>query len=451
MPERLVIHPLNRSTHPVRIELWVESGRVVKAKAGTTNYWDFSKILRGKDPLDALQLTQRSGSSDFISHSVAAARALEYLAQKQIPENAQLSRNILLAFEIIYGHITHFYQTVLPDYVLFPEHGPFTSGAGDFRVPAGDRDIVVRNAWRAFEIRRSIHQLIALTGGKAPHICAVVCGGVTNTPDVHTLLKINSILGEVAGFVNNEYNHDLEQVEKAYPEYFNTGAGLKTFLSVGEFPQKKNRKFLVSAGVGNFTETETLDKRLLSIDFTGSYFEIVGDEDATWSEEFNPSPGKPGAYSWVKGVVYRDKPLETGALARMCLSGRTEVTVLGDRLLSVFGRLRARLEECKILLKYTEEWLGQLNPGSFPAEQVNLPDDGEVFGMAESPQGAVIHYVSIKDGKIHRYLVLDANSWNLCPGIRSGQNGPLEQALIGLNVRPGVVPIDVLRTARSFI
>jgi len=451
VPEKLVIQPLNRGTNPVRLELWVESGKVVKAKAGTTYYWDFSKILRGKDPLDALQLTQRSGSSDFISHSVAAARALEELAQKQIPENAHLSRSILTAFEMIYGHITHFYQNVLPDYVPFPEHGPFSAGAGDFRVPAGNGDIVVRNVWRAFDIRRSIHQVMALIGGKAPNICAVVCGGVTYTPDVLTLVKINSVLGEIAAFVNNEFTHDLEQVEKAYPEYFITGAGLGTFISVGEFTQKKNRDFLLSAGVGNITGNMTLDMSALSIDCTGSKFEPAGGEGASWAGDFNPSPGKPGGYSWVKGVVYKDKPLETGALARMCLSGRTEVTGLGNRAVSVLGRLRARLEESKILLKYTEEWLGQLNPGNFPAEQVTLPDDGEAFGMAESPQGAVIHYTSIKDGKISRYLVLDASAWNLCPGTRGGQNGPLEQALIGLNVRSGVVPIDILRTARSFI
>lgn len=426
MARRLVIHPLNRGHQPVRLELQVEGGRIVDAKAGTAYYWDVSALLKGQEPFDALQIAQRSGGVDFVSHVLAAARALEKLAEQQIPDNAMFSRNVLLALDIIYGHITHFYQTVLPAYA-------------------------VSSVWQALEARREIHQLMALIAGKAPHISAVVAGGVTYIPDRSALVKIDSILKKIARFVDNQYSKDLEQVEKAYPEYFQTGGGHGRFLAVGEFPQKNPGRPLFSAGFGSLDGISAPDLKHISIDCTGSKYEAEGESGTSFSMGLKPSPAKAGAYSWVKGAVYRGKTYETGALARLIISGHAEMTGLGARAASVFGRLRARLQECKILLEHTEEWLEQLDPELIPAERIELPAEGEAFGMAEASGGAIVHYLLIKKGKIHRYNILDADSWNLCPGTGNGEKGPLEQALTGLQVGSGDLPAEVIRVARSFI
>ncbi|MCL5935631.1 MAG: nickel-dependent hydrogenase large subunit [Firmicutes bacterium] len=444
----VVVHPLNRGIRPIRIELDTDGGKVVGAKAGTTYYWDFANTLKGKDPMDAIQLTQRTSGLDFVAHATAIVRALEEIAAVQLTGIAVLTRNVLLGLDIVYGHITHFYSNVLPDYIPFPEEGPFYNVAGDFRLPPGVRDSMIKNMWRAFEIRQLIHNIMAVLSGKAPHICSVIMGGVTRAVTGAEIVRINSVLKEVAGFVNHEYYNDLVQIEQVYGQYFNIGGGAGNLLTVGEFPRDKAGNCLFSAGV-NF-QAARFNKKLISMDFTGAWFEAEGTWEGPLAATLKPKPDKPGGYSWVKGALYGNKTCEVGPLARMALTGNAQITGLGKRAMSVLGRYRARLEECKVLLIQIIGWLEQINPGEKPAEHTEMPEEGEAIGVAEASQGSVVHYVSIKKGKIDKYNVLDAYSWNLCPNTREGLKGPMEQALTGLVVTGPEVTADVLRVARSF-
>lgn len=450
MAEKIVIHPLNRGIRPVRLELLAEAGRVIEAKAGTTYYWDFSSTLNAKDPLDALQLTQRSSGLDFVAHAVAAARALEEIAGVGLSDTARLSRNILLALDIVYGHVTHFYQTMLPDYIPYPGTSPFYTTQGDYRIPPGPRDLMIRNMWRSFEIRQLIHAIMAVMGGKAPHLCSVVFGGVTKKINEAEAVKISSMLKEVAQFVAGEYSEDFGRIEGSYGQYFGFGGGAGSLLTVGEFPLKKTTEYMVPAKISVNNMAAALDKKLISMDCTRSWFKVQNGTEGASGEQTTPSPGKAGGYSWVKGAVYKNKTYEVGALARMMLAGRSDVTGLGSRAVSALGRCRARLEESKWLLNESTNWLSQLDPKDKAAAPVNLPEEGEAMGTAEASSGAVIHMVSLKEGKIHGYNVLDSFSWNLCPNTREGQKGPLEQALTGLGaIGPGI-PFEILRAARSF-
>ena len=446
MAERLVIHPLSRGIRPIRLELQIEAGKITDAKAGTTYYWDFSGTLQGKDPLDALQLTQRNSGLDFVAHAAAAARALEEIGQAQLSDTTYLSRNILLALDMIYGHITHFYQNVLPDYIPYPQGGPFNPTVGDFLVPTGAKDSMIRNMWRAFDIRQTIHRMISILAGKAPHLCSIVFGGTTRHPSVSELIRTDSYLKELTAFINNEYSSDVRQIETVYAQYFNIGAGKGNLLSAGEFTWKNSSLFMPGT---NFSTAE-MNKKKVSIDCTGSWFNTDGEGEAGLASLYKPAPDKSGAYSWTKGAVYDNVPCEVGALARMIVARNSAVTGLGPRAQSVLGRHRARLEESRLLVGKISEWLEAFNPLDNTTVDIELAEEGEAIGTAEASNGTVIHYISIKDGRIDKYNVLDSYSWNLCPVTRGGQNGPMAQALLGLNAQGTVISPDILRVARSF-
>jgi hydrogenase large subunit len=426
----------------------IEAGKVIDAKVGTTYYWDFSGTLQGKDPLDALQLTQRSSGLDFVAHAAAAARALEEIGKTQLSDSTYLSRNILLALDMIYGHITHFYQIALPDYISYPQGGPFNPTAGDFRISAGVKDLMIKNMWRAFDIRQNIHRMTAILAGKAPHICSIVFGGKTKHPDIENLIRINSYIKELAAFINNEYSNDVKQIETAYAQYFNIGASNGNLLSVGEFPWKNRTKYLLPSGT-SFSPAE-LNKKMISIDCIRSWFDTDGGGEENLASVFKPAPEKSGAYSWAKGALYNNIPCEVGALARMTVARNTAVTGLGPRAQSVLGRYRARLEESRLLVGKISDWLETFDPLDKTTVSIELPDEGEAIGAAEASNGTVIHYISIKDGRIDKYNVLDSYSWNLCPITRGGQNGPMASALLGLNAQGPFVTPEILRVARSF-
>lgn len=446
----LVIHPLNRGIRPIKVVLDTNYSEVTNCQATTTYYWDFAKLLRGKNPLDAIQLTQRSNGIDYVAHAIAAARALEEMAQVKVPVNAQIIRNLLLALETIYGHITYFYQNVLPDYIPYPGSGVLNESDGDFRISSGIQDVIMSHVWNSYEIRRDIHGLISILGGKAPHICSIIPGGVTKSLGSIDLVKAKSIIKDVTRFINQDFSYDIWQIKKTYAEYFHIGRGCGRLLTLGEFPQKDN-SLQISPRTFNGSEIAEASKNQISVECTYSWFEAeAGSTEKTVSSKYKPIPGKTGAYSWMKGLVYDKQTYETGALARMYLTGNKVITDLGKGAISVMGRYRARLEECARLVEFAAAWLEQLDLKEKAVVELEIPSEGQAVGVAEGSVGPVVHYVSLGNEKINNYNVFDSLSWNLCPTSQSGQFGPLEQSLVGMSIPNGKYPVSIYRIARSF-
>ena len=450
MAELLVIHPLNRGIRPIRLELGTDFGKVISAKAGTTYYWDFEKTLRGKDPLDAIQLTQRCSGMDFISHAAAAVRALEGIAGVSVPPNARLVRNILLALDMIYGNLAHFYQNAVPDYVPLKAGDAEHTLDRDYRIPPAVAERIAANVWKALEIRSLIHSMTGIVAGKAPHICNIVFSGITRKLNIADILKLTSILGEVGRFINNKYAVDLEDLEKAYPDCYNVGKGEGRLLTVSEFPGNRPGEYLISGSVRTGSGNQMLDTDLITVDCAGSWFETAGSGSNSPAGPFRTSPDKAEGYSWVKGALYDKKTCEVGAVARMLLSGNPVISRMGARAFSVMGRFRARFEETKELVTKISAWIDEYQPDGPLTAESEMPEEGQGVGAAEASQGSVIHYVSLSDGKIETYNAMDSFSWNLCPQTADNSLGPLEQSLVGLTVANPENPIEVLRVARSF-
>lgn len=447
----IVINPLNRCTRPLKIVFNNHGNKAKAAEVSTTYYWDHAKMLRGKDPLDAILLTQRTSGTDFISHAVAAARALEEIAQTKIPGNAQIIRNILLGLEIIYGHITHFYQYVLPDYIPVTRTGHPNGVDVDYRISPAIVQNMITHIWSSFEVRRNIHSLMALIGGKAPHVCNITAGGVSKALSEPELIRAKSMLRQVSEFINREYAHDIWQLKVTYTDFFYIGGGEGRLLTVGEFPQKDKADLYIKPKATDDKGATSLEKSLIAVEYSGSYFDaIAASGDNSLKNQFRPVPDKAGGYSWTKGIVYSKKTYETGALARLYLSGNKIITDLGSNAVSVMGRLRARLEECTRLSEQMAGWIDQLKPKEPVASEVEIPEKGEAISFSESSGGSVIHYVSIDNGKINQYNIFDSYSWNVCPTANEGQRNPIEQAITGINIRNNQYPIQVFRAVRSF-
>lgn len=445
----IVIHPLNRGLKPLKIVLHNHGTRIKAAEVGTTYYWDQTKILRGNDPLDATQLAQRASGVDFIAHAVAAARAVEEIAQVKIPANARVIRNILLGLDIIYGHLTHFYHTALPDYIPYPGMGTPKNRDDDYRVPSDAVQLITTHIWRSYEVRRTIHGLMALMGGKAPHVCNIMAGGVTRGLSETEFIKAKSMLKEISDFINKEYSYDLWQIKQAYGDYFYIGRGEGRLLTVGEFPQQENAVFYITPRVQTETGTENVNENLMTVEYATSFFEPEISKDNLLKTRYKPVPGRAGGYSWVKGIVYNKMPYETGALARMLLSGNKTINELGKGAISVMGRYRARLEESTRLIEQMAVWLDELNLKERTMAEFEVPETGEAISYAEASGGAVVHYVSLKKGKIDNYNIFDSYSWNVCPTTKEGYRNVIEQALMGIEL-PLNGHVPVYRVARSF-
>lgn len=452
MAGRFVIHPLNRGVRPIKIVIQNDGGKVSGVEAGTTFYWDFAKSLRGKSPLDAIHFTQRLSGDDFVSHALASTRALEEIVQVKIPLSARIIRNIMLGLQIIYCHITHFYQSVLPDYIMYPGAENLSDISADFRMGKEVTKTIMGHVWYSFEIRRSIQQIFAIISGKAPHVTSIITGGLTRNLTGTDILTIQSIHKQITDFINNEYTYDIYHMKKAYSDTFNIGRNNGRLLAVGEFPQKDKDDYMWPASVIKDAQLEKFDSTKITIECTGSWYEpeLGGNYDNPLDLRLKTLPDKPGGYTWIKGALYDKETYEVGALARMMAAENKNITDLGVSAYSVMGRYRARLEECYILSGKIKEWVGMINPKEKAVVKVSLPDKGKAVGVAESAGGPIIHFVSLDGGKIVNYNVLDALSWNLCPTTTQGQRGPLEQALLELPVPNAGIPVVINRVARSF-
>ena len=179
-------------------------------------------------------------------------------------------------------------------------------------------------------------------------------------------------------------------------------------------------------------------------------------------------------YSWIKAPRYADDPMETGALARLLVAygaGNSYVrnAVDGvafkldagiDALFSTTGRIVARALEAQMVMARTAEFLRELvaNLAQGDLALVNLeawdmarwPSQASGFGLAEGPGGAVGHWLTIRDGRIADYQIVDGSTWNGSPRDNRGRPGACEQALVGTPVADPNRPLEVLRTVHSF-
>ena len=442
----ITIDPVARIEGHLKIALEIEGGKVVDARSSGTLFRGFEIILKGRDPRDAQQLTQRACGICSASHATAASLTLESAFRVRPPSNARIIRNLVTGANFLQSHILHFYLLAALDYFVGPEKPPFIPRAkGDYRLSKQMNKEYLDHYLKAMEVRRKIHEMIAIFGGKIPHHISFVPGGVTEKPTVDRIASYLWRLRESIDFIENIYVPDVLRLADVYKDYSKIGRGYGNLLSYGAFDlDNRGRRKLFKRGLLTGGKIERMNKEKITEDVRYSWYETKTSGKNPKDSDTLPSLGKPGAYSWLKAPRYAGKAYELGPLARMWVNGDYRKGI------SVMDRHVARALETKKIARAMEEWVLQLRPGRRVYVPSKVPKSAQGIGLTEAPRGALGHWIKISKSRIARYQVVTPTNWNCSPRDDRGKHGPMERALIGMPVADPGNPIELMRIIRSY-
>lgn len=306
MSERIVVDPVTRIEGHLRIEAQMnaEESSIASAYSSGTMVRGLEKILLGRDPRDAWAFAQRICGVCTLVHGMASVRAVEDALDYEIPANAQLIRNLMIAAQYVHDHVMHFYHLHALDWVdvvsaLSADPGKTSvlaqslsnypkSSPGYFRdtqaklqnfVNSGQLGIFAQGYWghpayklppeanlmavahylEALAWQRDVAKLHAIFGGKNPHPNFLV-GGVPCAIDLNSdsainakrLAQVQAIIEQIQMFVDQVYVPDTLAIASFYREWAFQGEGIGNFMTYGDFPASginANGDYLVPSGV----------------------------------------------------------------------------------------------------------------------------------------------------------------------------------------------------------
>jgi hydrogenase large subunit len=323
MSKRITIDPITRIEGHLRIDFEVENGKVSKAWSSAQMWRGIEKILIGRDPRDAWVFTQRFCGVCTTVHAISSIRSLENALKVEVPLNAQLIRNIIIAQHSVQDHIVHFYHLSALDWVditsalqadpkkaasiaqslsdwpgnsvtefkavkekltAFVKTGKLgIFGSGYWGHPAMKLSpeinlIATAHYLKALDYQKKASQAVAVLGGKDPHIQNLCLGGVATALNMDGMAAINmeriaqlkALMTETRDFVKNVLFNDVLAISSMYKEWFKYGRGVDNYLAVPEFPlDAKMTKFDMNGGIihdgdlSKFTKVSSYDDRAI--------------------------------------------------------------------------------------------------------------------------------------------------------------------------------------------
>ena len=474
--------------------------RVTSAHCEGEMFRGFEQILRGRDPLDAQQIVQRICGVCPISHGIASCQAQEMAYGIKPTPNGRILRNLILGANYLQSDILHFYLLSALDFIdvtavlkyngsdrklravrSWVQNGLAQKAQGMSVYPAApflpryevpyleDTQIncdFIAHYVEALEVRRIAHEMAAVFGARLPHSTALVPGGCTQAPVEERILTYRSRLKQIQEFVESIYFPDVVAAAKAFPGYWDIGAGYGNLLAYGVFEMDETGNRFYGPGVLMDGKWEALDINRIS--------EEVGYSKFSSPTKLHPAqgqttadPGKANAYTWLKAPRYNGQPMEVGPLARLLVNyyspkpgpGVVKKDVDGalqslgvpdGKMVSVLGRHLARAFEARWLSQQMFKWLDELDMAAPPARDFDIPATGSGYGLVEASRGALGHWITIADHKIKNYECVVPTTWNCSPRDDAGKPGPVEKALEGVVVGDPDQPIEVGRVVRSF-
>ena len=541
--KRISIDPITRIEGHLRIDCEIENGVVTNAWSSGTMWRGMENIVKGSDPRDAWMIMQRICGVCTTVHAIMSVRAVEDALGAKVPVNAQYIRNMILSAHSMHDHIVHFYQLSAMDWVditaalnadpdkaaemlkgvstwglnsanefhnvqnkikSLVESGQLGIFANGYfghpamKLPPEVNLIAVAHYLQALECQRDCNRIVALLGGKTPHIQNLAIGGVANPINLDSqsvlnlerLMFVKSYIDRLNDFVTQVYRVDAAIIAAYYPEWLNLGKTSGNYLSVPEYPiDGDNSKFALTGGyIENFDIstfrpiTQQKDEFVVKgIKESGKHAWYEDDEPLEpWAGLTRPKYTgwqDEGKYSWVKAPSFYGKVVEVGPLAYlMCnlanenkdtlhhfnhikglyekLSGNT---LSVDHLHSTLGRIIARTVHCCVLNNILEQqWkllVDNIGTGDTVAYlKTDIPQTGEFkgVGFGEVPRGMLSHWVVVKNGKIENYQAVVPSTWNAGPRNQNDEMGPYELSIIGTPIADPTKPLEVVRTIHSF-
>ncbi len=444
--QRIMFSPVTRLSGLLSVEVMVEQGRVVEANASGTMFRGYEWIMRNRHVTDAVYLTQRICGICSLAHGAMASYLLDELFANELSENAQYLRNVMFGADFLQNHIRHFYLFSLPDFVRMPDSPPYHGqNLTDSRLNPEDNRRLVGNYFEAIKAGQHSHEILALFGGKAPHQHSLVHGGVAVAPTADKINRALALLDSINDFVTTRLMPDTELIARVYSDYFHIGVTPRRLLSFGLFKfGPHNEQDLWRGGVLNDNQFNAPRLELIKEEITSSWYATQADPGAD-TQELEPAPHKPGAYTWIKSVSYAGQPYETGPLARMIMNGFYQGGT------STMDRIYARSLETLLITRLMREWLLKLQPGPAPLKQNAEPVKNEVVVTTDAMRGALLHSARIANEQVERYNIITPTVWNFSPKDQHGWRGPVEYALVDTSIPRADMLFTILgRTVRSY-
>jgi hydrogenase large subunit len=295
--QRIVVDPVTRIEGHMRVEVNIDANNVIRNAVSTGTMWrGLEVILKGRDPRDAWAFTERICGVCTGTHALTSVRAVENALDIQIPENANIIRNIMQLTLQVHDHIVHFYhlhaldwvdvvsalsadpkatselaqsisswgmsspgyyrdlQNRLKKFVEGGQLGPFKNGYWGhpgYKLPPEANLMAVAHYLEALDFQKDIVKIHAVFGGKNPHPNWLV-GGVPNPINMdqtgaaacinmERLNLVDGIIARCIEFTDNVYLPDLMAIASFYKDWLH-GGGLssKSILSYGDIPDRAN-------------------------------------------------------------------------------------------------------------------------------------------------------------------------------------------------------------------
>jgi len=447
---KVTLDPISRIEGHLRIDLEISDNVITAARSSGTSFRGFEPILLGRDPRDAVHLTQRICGVCPVPHARASSAAIETGGGIEVNDQARLIRNLIEAANFIDSHLLHFYLMALPDYVAgLPTAGAWPAHSSP-RVWEGRTGLDVArlaaNQVQCLAVRRDCQRICTLLGGKMPHPVGIVPGGATAMLTADLKSKLAAWVSSIVAFVTGSYKQDVEALVLAFPEYLDWGASSATFLSFGGYPEADGsllfRQGLVRAGAAS---VEQFDPSKITESVSHAKYDSAAPVHPS-SGTTSPNPNRGAdAYSWSKSPRLAGQVCEVGPLARSVVAG----LAFSER--GAHARHLARVAEAVLLVSRLPQWVAQLEVGVSACPNFPRPPESSVsMGLVEAPRGALGHWLTVEDGKIARYQVISPTTWNGSPRDEQNQPGALEKSLEGVHVNDPNEPIEALRIVHSF-
>ena len=507
---RIVIDPVTRIEGHLKVEVEVDGGRVKDAWTSGTLFRGFEIILRGRDPRDAWQYTQRVCGVCPTSHGHTSTMGLEDSFRVTPPDNAVILRNLIEGCQFLHSHVLWFYHLTALDYVdvvsalsartsdpkltavqdklktfvASGQLGPFANaywGHPAYKLPPELNLLAVSHYLDALAIQAEAASASAIWGGKMPMTMTSPPGGVNCMVNLDLIAIFLYKLKRIQSFINDVYIPDVLAVAPYYIKdgWAGIGKGHGNYLAWGVFEDAASRdpyKRLLPRGAiyaDKGLVPQKVGPEMVTEDTTHGWYKTgrplnpsVGETDPEYTG-YDPS----GKYTWAKAPRLGGRPMEVGALSRMLVaytSGQPAVKTLIDNTLaalgvpgrpqvlqSVVGRIAARALESKLVADSMAGWTQNLadNMGKGDTDlfrQYEIPDKASGIGLWEAPRGALGHWNEIEGKVLKNYQLVVPTTWNVCPRDEKGVRGPIEEALVGTPVADPGKPLEILRVLHSF-
>jgi hydrogenase large subunit len=338
---RVVVDPITRIEGHLRIEAATDAdGRITEAYSAGTMVRGLEIILRGRDPRDAWAFAQRICGVCTLVHGIASVRAVEDALHYEIPANANLVRNLMIAAQYVHDHVMHFYHLHALDWVDvvsalqadpaatsslaqslsgyarsspgyfadvqkrvkgLVESGQLGIFAGAYwghpayRLPPEANLMAVAHYLDALAWQRDVAALHAIFGGKNPHPHFVV-GGAPNPIDLNSdsainakrLSQVQDIIARMRQFVDEVYVPDTLAIAGFYKDWARQGEGLGNFLCYGDFPAKSifdpgsfmvPRGAIIGRDLSHIEEVDLDDPAQIQEFVSHAYYDYEGGKD----------------------------------------------------------------------------------------------------------------------------------------------------------------------------